>query len=106
MEFDLFIGSQAYNSHINGDRFDARKQNLRECNHGQNISNQRHRTHHKTSQFHGVYFDKHHGKWIAEIRHNKKKFVLGRFHDEVDAAKCYDKGAIVLHAEFASLNFT
>lgn len=89
--------------HINGNTFDARKQNLRFCSHGQNISNQRNKTkNYKTSRFHGVFRSG--GKWRAQIRANKIKIHLGMFINEEDAARAYNSASMKFHGEFASMN--
>lgn len=43
--------------------------------------------------------------WIAQIRINGKQEHLGYFKNEEDAAKEYDKHALIHHKEFANLNF-
>ena len=37
--------------------------------------------------------------------HNGKKIWVGRFDNEIDAAKAYDETARKYHGEFARLNF-
>ena len=92
--------------HKNGNVLDARKLNLRFCSHGQNICNQRAKTKsaNKSSRFHGVYAKR--KGWIAQIRCNKKKYELGYFKDERQAAEAYDMAAKELHGEYAALNFS
>lgn len=41
--------------------------------------------------------------WLGRI--NGKTIRLGRFSDEIEAAKSYDKAAIIYHKEYANLNF-
>ena len=59
----------------------------------------------KTSQYKGVHYDKERGKYIAQIKINYKTTHLGRYSNEMDAAKAYDKKAKEVFGEFAYLNF-
>ena len=42
--------------------------------------------------------------WLAIITVNKKQISLGRFKNEIDAARCYNNAAKKYHGEFAHLN--
>jgi len=88
--------------HINGDRLDNRKANLRFVTRQQNIFNKKPQG--KTSKYKGVYFRKSWGKWIAQISINKKKQHIGVFENELDAARAYDNIASKLCGEYARLN--
>ncbi len=90
--------------HINHNGLDNRKSNLRLCTHQQNNYNQRPYPG-KTSRFKGVCLDKRRNKFIARIQIYGKRIHLGCFHDEIEAAKAYDKKAKELFGEFAYLNF-
>lgn len=59
----------------------------------------------QTSQFRGVMWDKHRHKWIAQISIDDVTRRIGRFDDEVDAAKAYDEAARRFHGEVARVNF-
>lgn len=89
--------------HINGNGLDNRKANLRFCNHSQNVRN-RHQVSGR-SQFKGVSWYGRDRKWYAHIRFSGKRYHLGVFEDEVDAALVYDRAAVKYHGEFARLNF-
>lgn len=91
--------------HINHDKLDNRKQNLRICTISQNGMNQFLQTVDKTSIYKGVYWDKSRNKWQSNIVLNKKRKYIGRFDCEIDAAKAYDKKAKELFGEFALTNF-
>jgi hypothetical protein len=91
--------------HSNGESLDNRRDNLRLATHSQNMQNRRKRKN-TTSRYAGVYFEKRRKKWTANININKKKIWLGRFDDEIEAAKAYDEAARKYHGEFARLNFT
>ena len=90
--------------HINHDKLDNRKSNLRVCSTSENQQNQKIRTKAKTSSYKGVNFDKHAGKWRARIMLNNKREYLGYFTNEIDAAIAYNVAAIELFGEFALLN--
>lgn len=86
--------------HINGDRLDNRKANLRICNHSQNEANQG-KLSNNTSGRKGVCWDKNRQKWLAQIQVNYKQINLGCFTDIEDAAHTYEKAAIEYFGEFA-----
>jgi hypothetical protein len=54
-------------------------------------------------RFVGVYWHK--NGWQAMIRHRGKTYYLGRFKDEIEAAKARDRKAYELAGEHAYLNF-
>jgi hypothetical protein len=57
------------------------------------------------SKYKGVHRKRGRKKWDAAISLNRKIYHIGRFTDEIAAAKAYDERAKVLHGEFACLNF-
>ena len=82
--------------HINRVRNDNRIENLRECNHSQNLGNSRPRVH----KYKGVSLCKQTQRWVAQLAGKK----LGR-HDTIEeAAIAYNKAAVVHYGEFAYLN--
>jgi len=91
--------------HRNLNRLDNRRENLRTATHSQNMQNRVKIRVKTTSQFIGVHWDPVERKWRAQISHQKKHLYLGRFQNEIDAAKAYDRAAIKYHTEFARLNF-
>jgi hypothetical protein len=89
--------------HINRDRLDNRRSNLRfvtMSQNNQNISKQKN----NTSGHRGVHWRKDTSKWSAEIKVNYKKIVLGCYENIDDAAKAYNKAAVKYFGEFAVLN--
>lgn len=89
--------------HINGDKLDNRKENLRVCNKAQNSRNQkRHKD--STNKYKGVWFHKINKKWCARICVNYKELYLGSFITENEAATAYNDAALRYHGEFALLN--
>jgi hypothetical protein len=79
----LAYGEKRQADHINGDRLDCRRSNLRVVTHAQNMQN---RVAYKgsTSRHRGVSFDR--GKWRATVVLDRKQYYLGRFDDEEEAA--------------------
>lgn len=89
--------------HINYDKLDNRRCNLREATKGQNMANTKLRRTNK-SGFKGVTFYKAYKKWAAEITINYKRISLGYFDNKENAAKAYNKAAIKYFGEYARLN--
>ena len=81
-----------------------RKSNLRLCTHQENSYNQRPRLG-GTSRFRGVCLHKAKNKYIALIQKEGKRYFLGLFGDEIEAAVVYDIKAMELFGEFAYFNF-
>lgn len=86
--------------HVNMNKLDNRKSNLRVCDDAKNSYNRKP----LRNKFKGVWFHKKNKKWIATIRQNYKGYYLGSFDNEVDAAKAYNKAAIERFGRFAYLN--
>lgn len=89
--------------HINGDKLDNRKDNLRVCTCSQNVMN-RGKQLNNSSGYKGVIYDKERSKWRAEIAFNGKRKYLGRFDTVEEAALAYNKSALEHHGEYAYLN--
>ena len=77
--------------HINGNRFDNRKSNLRFVNRTINNLNRHKKQNGTTSQFIGVHYDKQTCRWRAEIGACGRRFRLGRFDTEQEASRAYIK---------------
>ncbi len=84
--------------HINGDKLDNRKANLRLATRTTNGWNKPKQKTAKgkqcTSQYKGVSFCN--GRWRAQIKRNGVLYRLGEFSNELDAARAYNKKAIEL----------
>ena len=89
--------------HINQNKLDNRKENLRASTRSQNMANVT-TCSHNTSGYKGVSFHKNRGKWRAYIRVNKKQISLGMFTSKEIAAIAYNEAAKVYFGNFAKLN--
>ena len=90
--------------HRNGDSLDNRRENLRIATQSQNMQNRRKKAN-ASSRFIGVCFKKRECLWVAQMKYKKERLWLGRFDNEIDAAKAYDTAAKKYYGEFAKLNF-
>lgn len=89
--------------HINGNKLDNRKTNLRICTGYQNQASRGKQTN-NTSGFKGVSLNKKQCMYIAMICTHGKQIYLGRFTSAIEAARAYNEAAIKYHGEFAKLN--
>lgn len=89
--------------HINGNRLDNRKANLRLCSRSQNMMNVGKRANSK-SGYKGVSWSTQRRKWAAMIWKDGKPINLGRFDCKHKAALAFNVAAMALHGEFAFLN--
>lgn len=100
----IIMGSGENIDHINGDKLDCRKSNLRYCNQTGNSRNKKGTTR-KTSEYKGVCWAKREKTWKAQIGlpGARNKF-LGHWKEEKMAALAYNVAAYKLFGEFAKLN--
>ena len=90
--------------HINRDKLDNRKCNLRSVTLQQNMWNKRTSRKNPSSEYKGVSFCKNANKWRSSIQMNGKFVTIGHFINEVDAAQAYNFIAADYHGEYAYLN--
>ncbi len=90
--------------HINHNKLDNRKSNLRICSSSENNRNMPINRANNKSGYRGVYWSKSRKKWIANIRFNNKPIYLGIFDNKHDAARMYNFWAVDLFGEYANLN--
>ena len=100
---NLAVGNFQDTDHINGNKLDNRRANLRPVSRCINTLN-RPLQRNNISGFRGVMWYKQTEKWHAQIKARGKKHHLGYFDYKVDAARAYNKAAIKHFGEFARLN--
>lgn len=88
--------------HINGNRLDNRRQNLRLATNQQNGWNARAKT--GTSRYRGVHFSARLNAWVVRITLDGQSLHLGVRREEDEAAYLYDQFALALYGDFARLN--
>ncbi len=90
--------------HVNRVKSDNRKENLRILNFVESAQNRdKVIKDDTTSEYKGVTMTPE-GKYRVSITHNYKRIDLGRYHNEIDAAKVFDK-YVTDHKLFQPLNF-
>lgn len=89
--------------HINGNKLDNRRSNLRTATHAENNMYKK-KQKNNTSGYKGVSWHKTLKYWTGYIRHNQKRILLGYFKTKEDAARSYNKAAKELFGKFALLN--
>lgn len=98
------LGTRQRTDHVNGDGLDCRRRNLRPATQQQNCANAR-LSRANRSGFKGVALHKHAQRWTAQVTVNRKKLHLGYFDNARDAARAYDKAAMLHFGAFAKTNF-
>lgn len=100
----LLIGAKKgeYVDHIDGNKLNNRKDNLRICTQSENMRNSTKRAN-CSSIYKGVCNSKTRG-WISYITLNKKRKTLGYHKSEVEAAENYNENAVKMHGKFCKLN--
>lgn len=91
--------------HADGNTLNNKRSNLRVVTKSQNNCN-RISMRKSLSKYKGVSFDKSRGKWQSHIKDTAtgKHMFIGRFVNEIDAARAYNEKAIVIHGEYAKIN--
>lgn len=100
----LIVGAspKEHVDHINRNKLDNRKHNLRQCTSSQNAANSGLKKN-NTSGFKGVFLMKN-KYYFAKIKVRREDIHLGFFKTPEAAAKAYDKAAIKYFGEYALTN--
>ena len=89
--------------HINRNKLDNRRSNLRIVDASQNRMNRPLQSNNK-SGFRGVSWLVSRKRWVARIKFYNKIKVLKYTKDKTEAARIYNEAALKYHGEFAQLN--
>lgn len=87
--------------HINGDRLDNRRANLRICNASQNAANNPKPNRDNASGVRGVYWHEKKKRWRAAIMKDGRKVMLGSYVTIHEAARAYREARERLFGDFA-----
>lgn len=90
--------------HWNRNGLDNRRVNLRVTDTQRNSFNQGARLG-STSRFKGVSWSKDKRRWVAQITVSNQNHLIGRYHNEIEAAIAYDAKAVELFGPYALLTF-
>lgn len=88
--------------HINGDKLDNRRENLRSVTRSQNVMNLVKGK--KGKKYKGTQYLKRSGKYNAMICLNGKNQFIGNYDTEEEAALAYNLKAVELFGEFSCIN--
>jgi len=91
--------------HINRNKLDNRKVNLRPATKQQNAWNGTFKRRTGKPRYGGIYWDKALKKWRVRLDIDGRTESFGCYSDELEAAMAYDRVAKQHRGEFASLNF-
>jgi hypothetical protein len=97
----IFVPAGMVGDHINHNRLDNRKANLRPATIAQNAHNKPR----SSAKFRGLSRDKRRGKWRVRVSCNGRRISIGSFDDETAAARAYDEAVKKYHGRFAVPNF-
>lgn len=92
-----------HTDHINRDKLDNRKQNLRVCTHAENNRNTTTMWKTNRSGYKGVTFNKKAGKYVAQIKEHGNYRFLGHYDVPEEASLAYKEAALKYHGNFASI---
>ena len=91
-----------YVDHINGNKLDNRKSNLRVCSNADNLKNRVKLPSSNTSGILGVRYRSDRNRWYTEIQVNNEKIYLGNYTNKEDAIRARSKAEIKYFGEYKS----
>lgn len=89
-----------HTDHVNGNKLDNRKSNLRVCTPAQNTA-YRVKSKNNSSGYKGVCWDKTKNKWLASIMVSRKSIYLGRYDSRETAYSAYKNASKKYFGEYA-----
>jgi HNH endonuclease len=92
-----------FTDHVNGDKLDNRRENLRVCTTAENGRN-RGANRKSSSRYKGVSLRRSTGMWRASICLNGRSRHIGSFPSQEEAARAYNSAAAKHYGEFARQN--
>jgi hypothetical protein len=92
-----------HTDHINHNKLDNRRENLRIVTNQQNQQNRK-KEYISSSKYKGVSWDKNLELWRANIKVDGKNIIIGRYTSEEAAGLAYNIYAIKYFGEFANIN--
>lgn len=93
---------EVFGEHEDGNGLNNTRKNLRPCTHAEN--NRNCNSFCGSSSFKGVFRHKLTNSWQSQITVNRKRFHIGIFRNEEDAARAYNQQARERHGAFAKYN--
>lgn len=90
--------------HVNGDKFDNRRSNLRLATRSENCANKKIRSDNKTG-FKGVFWISTKNRFVVEVEKQGVKKYVGAFKCKYDAATAYNFAAFEIFGVFAKTNY-
>jgi len=98
----LVLPTEEFVDHINGNKKDCRRDNLRPATRAQNAQNRPVRSD-SSSGYKGIKFTKA-GTWVVKIRANNIRIHVGTYSTLERAVVAYNAAALKHHGEFAHIN--
>jgi hypothetical protein len=104
--FGLERGDKRCVDHIDGNKLNCMRENLRVCTTSENMTNRKKigKDGITKSMYKGVTQPKGSVKWIASCKKDHVFYRLGQFDTEKEAALAYNSKVLELHKSFATLN--